>query len=173
MGLFGRFPHRTTVVFVSFSCEKGLLPSPKMAQNMSPDVAWAIIRDRNCYMMKARNVSKPFSTHPANLTNKHAMRYDGIVNNKAVIVEPASDDKGFNIVTKTGHANKPAKSLSRTAMKTGKKNRLACVKSMMGKQRYRKDLTKAVLRRASAIIRSQKPLPKRKGSGPKKAKADA
>ena len=29
---------------------------------------------------------------------------------------------------------------------------------------YRKDLTKAAMRRAAAIIRSQKPLPKRKGA---------
>merc|ERR1719167_2144612 len=35
---------------------------------------------------------------------------------------------------------------------------------MLGKQRYRKDLTKAALRRASAIIRSEKPLPPRKGT---------
>ena len=35
---------------------------------------------------------------------------------------------------------------------------------MMVKQRYRKDLTKAALKRAAAIIRSQKPLPARKGA---------
>ena len=39
---------------------------------------------------------------------------------------------------------------------------------MMTKQRYRKDLRKAALRRASAVLRSQKPLPARKG-GAKKA----
>jgi hypothetical protein len=39
------------------------------------------------------------------------------------------------------------------------------------KQRYRKDLSKAALRRASAIVKSQKPLPKRKGGKPAAAAA--
>ncbi len=44
------------------------------------------------------------------------------------------------------------------------------VSSLMTKQRYRKDLRKAALRRAAAVLRSQKPLPARKG-GNKKASA--
>ena len=38
------------------------------------------------------------------------------------------------------------------------------MKAVLVKQRYRKDLTKAALRRAAAITRSQKPLPARKGA---------
>ena len=51
----------------------------------------------------------------------------------------------------------------RSEMKTGGRASLNKVKSLMVKQRYRKDLTKAALRRAAAILRSQKALPARKG----------
>ena len=43
-------------------------------------------------------------------------------------------------------------------------NPLYQVKNVILKQRYRKDLSKAALRKASAILRSQKPLPTRKGT---------
>ena len=49
-------------------------------------------------------------------------------------------------------------------MKSGARASLPKIKSMLGKQKYRKDLTKAALRRAAAIIRSDKPLPPRKGT---------
>ena len=52
----------------------------------------------------------------------------------------------------------------RSEMKTGGRASLNKVKSLMVKQRYRKDLTKAALRRAAAVLRSQKPLPARKGA---------
>ena len=38
------------------------------------------------------------------------------------------------------------------------------VRSLITKQRYRKDLTKAALRRASVLINAKKPLPARKGA---------
>ena len=38
------------------------------------------------------------------------------------------------------------------------------IRSVLTKQRYRKDLTKAALKKASAIARSQKPIPARKGA---------
>ena len=52
----------------------------------------------------------------------------------------------------------------RSEMKTGGRASLNKVKSLMVKQRYRKDLTKAAQKRAAAILRSQKPLPARKGA---------
>ena len=46
------------------------------------------------------------------------------------------------------------------------------VRSLINKQRYREDLSKAAVRRASAIINSQKPLPKRKGAKAAAAKKE-
>merc|ERR1712054_137659 len=132
---------------------------------VSSDIAWAVVRDNSCFLLKKRGVKKPFSTEPCNLTNKNAQRYNGIVNNKVVGVSPAEDNKGFVLTTKRAKlAHKPGKALCATTMKAGAGRSLHKMKAVLVKQRYRKDLTKAALRRAAAISRSQKALPARKGS---------
>merc|ERR1712080_181789 len=122
---------------------------------MSSDIAWAITRNNSAYLLKKRNCPKPFSTDPMNLTNKHSQRYTGLVNKKAVAVAPAADNKGLTVTMKAG----PRRSLHK-------------VKALIVKQRYRKDLAKAALRRAAIIVRSQKPLPPRKGSKAAAKKSD-
>merc|ERR1711899_241593 len=90
-----------------------------------------------------------------NLTNKNAKRYVGMVNPKAVGVQPLpknDKEKGFVLTVKKGKGNRPANSTDSVTMKGGARSILPKIKSMLGKQRYRKDLTKAALRRASAII---------------------
>ncbi len=134
---------------------------------MSSDIAWAVTRNNSAYLLKMRGTLKPFSTDPLNLTNKNSQRYNGYLNKKAVGI--SAMDKGFAVsVKKPSRASRPGKSVARVEMKSGARTSLHKVKSMMVKQRYRKDLTKAALRRAAAIVRSQKPLPARKG-GAKKA----
>merc|ERR1712110_341360 len=114
------------------------------------------------FLLKKRGVKKPFSTEPCNLTNKNAQRYNGLVNSKAVGVSAAADNKGFVLTTKRSkNAFKPGKSMVNTTMKAGARRSLHKVKAVLNKQRYRKDLTKAALRRAAVIARSQKPLPAR------------
>merc|ERR1712008_497480 len=61
-------------------------------------------------------------------------------------------------------AHKPCKATVSITMKAGLGRSLHNTKGALNKQRYRKDLSKAAMRRAAAIVRSQKPLPKRKGS---------
>jgi large subunit ribosomal protein L28e len=137
---------------------------------MSADITWAIVRNNSAYLLKKRGCPKPFNTDPLNLTNKNSQRYVGMANTKAVGIQPLpksvadSKEKGFVLTVKKGRANRPVSSTATVTMKSGARASLPKIRSMLGKQRYRKDLTKAALRRASAIIRSQKPLPKRKGT---------
>ena len=71
----------------------------------------------------------------------------------------------FKVVMKKAKSvNKPAKSLTTSTLKSGPRASVPTLKRLMHGQRYRKDLTAAALRKASAICRSQKPLPKRKGA---------
>jgi len=138
---------------------------------VSADIAWAVIRNNSSFLLKKRGVKKPFSTEACNLTNKNAQRYNGLVNNKVVGVSAAADNKGFVVTTKRAKlAHRPGKALVATTMKAGPGRSLHKMKGALVKQRYRKDLTKAALRRAAAICRSQKALPARKGS--KVAKKD-
>merc|ERR1712037_506408 len=84
------------------------------------EIAWGIIRDNSCFLLKKRGVKKPFSTEPCNLTNKNAMRYNGLVNNKVVGVSAAADNKGFVMTTKRAKlAHKPGKAMVATTMKAG------------------------------------------------------
>ena len=139
---------------------------------MSTDITWAITRNNSAFLLKKRNCPKPFSTDPMNLTNKHSLRHSGCVNKKAVSVVPAADNKGFTVTIKKGNANKPGKNLQTVTMKAGPRRSLHKVKALVVKQRYRKDLSKAAMRRAAVIIRSQKPLPTRKGTKNVSKKAD-
>lgn len=47
-------------------------------------------------------------------------------------------------------------------MKTGPRRSLYKLKRLLQKNKYRTDLTKAALRRASAVLKSQKPVPTKK-----------
>jgi len=126
----------------------------------SSDVAWAIIRNNSAFIHKVRNVNQPFSTEAMNLKNINSKRYNGLVNPKAVGVTAGAGNKGFVLSTKrTKNGNRPAKSVVSTTMKAGAGRSLQKMKASLIKQRYRKDLTKAALVRASAILRSQKPQP--------------
>merc|ERR1711962_91666 len=117
--------------------------------------------------LKKRNCNQAFSTEECNLKNINSQRYNGLVNKKAVGVVPAADNKGFVVITKRAkNANRPGKNLVKTTMKAGARRSLQKMKASLVKQRYRKDLSKAALVRASAICRSQNPLPKRKGAKP-------
>merc|ERR1712179_72943 len=116
------------------------------------------------FLLKKRGVPKPFSVEALNLTNRNSARYNGLVNAKAVGVSAAPDNKGFVTTKRCRMSHKPAKCLVNTTMTTGLGRSLHKTKGALIKQRYRKDLTKAAMRRAAAIVRSQKPLPKRTGS---------
>merc|ERR1712113_1143718 len=141
-------------------CRKFILNSRKM----SSDIAWAITKNNSAYLLKKRNCPKPFSTDPMNLTNKHCKRFVGLVNKKALAIAPASDNKGFTVTIKKGSSNRPGKNKDTVTMKAGPRRSLHKVKALIVKQRYRKDLTKVAMKRASVIVRSQKPLPARKGT---------
>merc|ERR1712029_615032 len=116
--------------------------------------------------LKKRNCPKPFSTDPMNLTNKHSQRYTGLVNKKAVAVAPAADNKGFTVTIKGGKGSKVAKGKQTVTMKSGPRRSLHKVKALIVKQRYRKDLSKAAMKRAAVIVRSQNPATPKRKQGP-------
>lgn len=88
--------------------------------------------------------------------NVSSYRYSGLVHRKSVSVVPA-DKKGFTLVyKKTRNVNKPAKNVAKINFKAGPRRSLGKLKKQLTSMKYRKDLTKAALRRASAILQSQK-----------------
>ncbi|KAF2899365.1 hypothetical protein ILUMI_06808 [Ignelater luminosus] len=135
---------------------------------MSAHLVWSIIRNNNAFLAKKRNIDKPFSTEPNNLLNLNSYRYNGLVHKKSVGIVDTPDKKGFTVVYKKSNKQyKPRKSTVKRTMKAGPRRSLWKLKRLMNKNRYRTDLTKAALRRASAILRSQKPI-RAKKQRPKK-----
>nr|AIU94829.1 60S ribosomal protein [Phragmatopoma lapidosa] len=124
---------------------------------MSADLQWMVIRNNNAFLMKGNKVT--FSREPNNLKNRHSFRYNGLVHQKTVGVEPCADGKGVVVVTKNTKAwRKPAKNFNRVELKSGARNTLATIRKMTKGARYRKDLKMAAVRRAAAILKSQKPV---------------
>ncbi|XP_011501771.1 PREDICTED: 60S ribosomal protein L28 [Ceratosolen solmsi marchali] len=137
---------------------------------MSSHLNWMIVRNNNAFLLKKRNISKPFSTETNNLTNLSSFRYSGLVHRKSIGVVDTPDRKGFTVVyKKTKNINKLAKATVKSTMKAGPRRSLYKLKNLLKKNKYRLDLTKVALRRASAILRSQKPLPTKKTRVTKKA----
>ncbi|XP_044734130.1 60S ribosomal protein L28 [Chrysoperla carnea] len=125
---------------------------------MSAHLSWMIIRNNNAFLLKKRNISKPFSTEPNNLCNLSSFRYNGLIHRKTVGVVPAPDKKGFTVVYKRAKKiHKPGRSLVRRTMNAGPRRSLYKLKRLLKKNSYRRDLAKLALRRASAVLRSQKP----------------
>ena len=128
---------------------------------MSADLQWLIIRDNSCFLLKGSR--QTFSTEPNNLKSKNSKRYNGLINRKTIGVEPAKDGKGVVFVTKNrGGYRRPAKNYTRVELKKGARRTMASIRKVVRNNRYRKDLKMSAIRKASAIIRSQRPVTVRK-----------
>ncbi|XP_018335371.1 60S ribosomal protein L28 [Agrilus planipennis] len=137
---------------------------------MSSHLVWSIIRNNNAFLLKKRNINKPFSTETSNLTNLNSYRYNGLVHKKTIGIVDTPDKKGFTVIyKKSKFQHKPRKSIVKTTMKAGPRRSLYKLKRLIQKNRYRTDLTKVALRKASAILRSQKPLPAKKPKAKKES----
>jgi len=115
------------------------------------------MRDNSSFLLKGNRTV--FTREPNNLKSKNAFRYNGLIHKKTVGIEPAEDGKGVVLVTKKQNAkNKPVKWERRVTLKRDWRRTLTSIRNEISKGRYRKDLKKAALRRASAVLKSQKPV---------------
>merc|ERR1712129_595434 len=104
-----------------------------------------------------------------NLKAKHSLRYNGFIPRKTGGVEPSKDGKGVVLVTrKSKGSRRPGKNITRVELKKHSRRTVATIRSALKANNYRKDLVNPAVRRACAIIRSQKPVVIRKARGSKK-----
>merc|ERR1712168_130924 len=126
---------------------------------MSADLQWLLIRNNSSFLLKGLH-GNTFSTEPNNLKAKHSFRYNGLVNKKTIGVQPCADGRGVCLVTKKSkHGNKPALQHNSVALKKGNRQVLKALRNTVRKGRYRKDLKMAAMRRACALLKSQKAIP--------------
>merc|ERR1712168_577695 len=121
---------------------------------MSAELCWSIIRKNSSFLKKSQGLT--LTKEPNNLTGINSFKYNGLVNKKTVGIEaPASGAKGVVMsIRKTKGGRHPAKALSKTTVR-GSRHAIKTIQNPLGANGYRKDLTKAAVKRACAIIRSQ------------------
>ncbi|XP_077593968.1 large ribosomal subunit protein eL28 isoform X1 [Stigmatopora nigra] len=124
---------------------------------MSSYLQWMVIRNCSSFLLK-RN-GQTYSTEANNLKSRNSFRFNGLVHRKTVGVQPAPDGKGVVVVTKKrAGKNKPAAAYNKITINKNSRATLNSLRHIIRKNNYRKDLQMAALRRASAILRSQKPV---------------
>ncbi|XP_022326128.2 large ribosomal subunit protein eL28-like [Crassostrea virginica] len=123
----------------------------------SPDLQWLIIRNNSSFLLKGNG--QTYSREPNNLKSLNSFRYNGLVHKKTVGVVPAKDGKGVVLITKKTNAGKrPGKGYSKVELKRGSRQTFSSIRKTLRSNRYRKDLKMAAVRRASALLKSQKPV---------------
>lgn len=125
--------------------------------NVSRDLLWILTNNNNAQMFKRPGITKRFSKDPLNPKGIQSFRNAGNLQDRAVTVQPDPSGKGVVLV----HRNKrnkrsPAKSLSRVSLKRSARQTMQTIKRFVNGNNYRKDLKTVLLRRASAILQSQK-----------------
>nr|ACN10150.1 60S ribosomal protein L28 [Salmo salar]ACN12501.1 60S ribosomal protein L28 [Salmo salar] len=114
---------------------------------------------RNCSSFFIKRNGQTYSTEPNNLKSKNSFRFNGLVHRKTVGVQPAADGKGVVVVLKKrAGQRKPATSYEKITINKNSRATLSSLRHIIRKNNYRKDLRMAALRRASAILMSQKPV---------------
>ncbi|MRA75709.1 hypothetical protein GH890_30080 [Bacillus thuringiensis] len=125
-----------------------------------------ITRSTSCFLVKRSK--QYFSREPNNLFNRHGKRASGLINRQAISIEACTDDKGVVFVTKNKtNWRKPAKSTTKIILKQGNRRTLNTIRKVIRKNKCRKDQKMAALRRASAILSSQRPMAARRSRGKK------
>nr|AFM86510.1 60S ribosomal protein L28-like protein [Callorhinchus milii] len=124
---------------------------------MSSHLQWMVIRNCSSFLIK-RN-KQVYSTEPNNLKARSSFRYNGLIHRKTVGVEPAADGKGIVVVLKKrAGQRKPATSYEKITVNKNARATLNSLRHIIRKNNYRRDLRMAAIRRASAILKSQKPV---------------
>ncbi|XP_073242040.1 large ribosomal subunit protein eL28-like [Porites lutea] len=122
---------------------------------MSADLQWMILRNNSCFLL--RNQGTTFTKEPLNLAGRHSFKHSGLVNKKAIGVTADPNGKGVVLTTKkTKFANKPPKNLTKVTLASDSRRTVKTIKNLCGKNFYRQDLEDAAVRRACAILRSQR-----------------
>ncbi|CAF1141346.1 unnamed protein product [Rotaria sordida] len=121
----------------------------------SSHVQWMIIRNNSSFLHKQKLGT--LTKEPNNLKNRNSFRLNGLVHPKVVGVENATKGKGVVFTTgSTKNIRKPTKRFRKVELTKDSRRTLTSIRRTIRKQRYRKDLKMAALRRASALLRGQR-----------------
>ncbi|KAI1289728.1 60S ribosomal protein L28 [Halotydeus destructor] len=124
--------------------------------NVSRDLLWLLTKECNNHIIKRKGINKVLSTSPLNPKGIASFRHSGLVQKRALTVEAHPSGKGVNLIYKS-KSPRPAKNIVRIPFTKNATQSVWKIKKFVSKNRYRRDLKGAVLRKASAIWKSQIP----------------
>lgn len=117
---------------------------PRLA--MSAELQWAIIRKSSSFIVKSLGTT--LSREPNNISSRNSFKANGLVNKNVVGIKAA--DKGVILSTRSKGK------LVNTTLSRGGRRAIKSIRSATAGCHYRADLTDSAIRKASAVIRSQK-----------------
>nr|AAX48862.1 L28 [Suberites domuncula] len=134
---------------------------------MSAELQWELIKNSSSFLLRRkgpRGSGVTFTTEPNNVMNKNSFKFNGLVNKKVVGVSSAADNKGVLFKTKRSKVvSKPAKMFVRATLSKDRRRAFKSIKKNLECTEYRPDLAELAVRRASAILSSQRPAKRLKG----------
>lgn len=125
--------------------------------NVSRDLLWILTKQNSAHTFRRRGIPKTFSTDPFNPKGIETLRNSGNVHAKAATVEANPEGKGVQLVFKKQRlSSRKAGSVVKVPLTRGLTRTARSIKSFVNGRGYRRDLKTVLLRRASAILKSQK-----------------
>ena len=123
----------------------------------SSALIWEMVKRNNCYLLK--NSGKCFTREPNNLTGRNTFVHSGLAQKQTVGIVADKSGKGVHLVTKKPKSvGRPAKAYNKVSLTRGNRRAMTTIKKTLKQGKYRPGLCKAALKRASAVLRSQKPV---------------
>ncbi|XP_036029792.1 60S ribosomal protein L28-like [Onychomys torridus] len=124
---------------------------------MSVHLQWMVVRKCSSFLIKRKK--QTYSTEPNNLKARNSFRYNGLIHCETVGVETTAEGKGVVVVMKCRSGQRrPSTSYVKTTINKNAWATLSSIRHVIQKNKYRPDLCMAVIRRARAILPSQKPM---------------
>ncbi|XP_055349109.1 60S ribosomal protein L28-like [Paramacrobiotus metropolitanus] len=128
---------------------------------MSADLVWQIIRNNHAFLKRQRGVCKTFSKEPGNLKGINSPRLNGIANRNVFAIQPAAaGTKGLVFTTSRPIGSRKVKQNNRRSnLKRGARPSYRTIRNSLRGAGAPRKIRSLALRRASAILSSQRVKP--------------
>ncbi|KAF9733643.1 hypothetical protein PMIN06_007856 [Paraphaeosphaeria minitans] len=145
--------------------------------SLSSDLIWEVVKQQgsSTLVKRAQTGGVSFSRDPLNLKNSFQRKYEGLVDDRAIGVQPGEEGGIVLLTKKAGKSHQPASHIQQSAIGSsrGTRKTYSTIVKSTANRNYRTDLRKDAVARASAIRKSQKPAKESKPAKVRGAKARA
>lgn len=123
--------------------------------NTSSSFLWLAMRKNNCFSFKQPGINKVFTKDPLNPAGIQTFRNSGRIHRHAYSVEEHPSGKGVNLLVNSRKIRKPEKRVRRVQLTKGFRRTSVVIRKTINKDGLRRGQKYTILRRASALMKSQ------------------